>query len=110
MKRICSRLLILVLAACLLFALASCTIKFGSTKTAAATSASTSDPDVSTGTGDATDGAETNTQNTAEDTEPAPVTTDPATTAPDPDQSGIGVGEDTDNSFGQLHPMPPANP
>ena len=103
MKRICSRLLILVLAASLLFALASCTIKFGSTKTAAATSASTSDLDVSTGTGDATDGAETNTQNTAEDTEPA-------TTAPDTDQSGIGVGEDTDNSFGQLHPMPPANP
>ena len=98
MKRICSRLLILVLAASLLFALASCTIKFGSTKTAAATSASTSDPDVSTGTGDATDGDETNTQNTAEDTEPAPST------------SGLPVGVDTDDKFGPLHPMPPANP
>ena len=98
MKQNLSRLLILVLAACLLFALASCTIKFGSSKTTAATSASTSDPDVSTGTGDATDGAETNTQNTAEDTEPAPST------------SGLPVGVDTDNEFGPLHPMPPANP
>lgn len=99
MKQNLTRLLILVLAACLLFALASCTIKFGSAKTAAATtSASTSDPDVSTGTGDATDGDETNTQNTAEDTEPAPST------------SGLPVGVDTDDKFGPLHPMPPANP
>ena len=106
MKQNLSRLLILVLAACLLFALASCTIKFGSSKTTAATtSASTSDPDVSTGTGDATDGAETNTQNTAEDTEPAPATTEPA-----PSTSGLPVGVDTDNEFGPLHPMPPANP
>ena len=104
MKQNLSRLLILVLAACLLFALASCSIKFGSSKST--TAASTSTP-AGTATGDATDAVVTNPDDTAEDTEPAPATTEPApaTTEPAPSTSGRPVGEDTDDNFGPLHPF-----
>ena len=99
MKRVLALLLIFALIACCLLALASCTVKFGSSKSTAASSTSSSSASGSTtARGNSTAiGDGTSTQDTTggggEPTEP------PATTAPE----GLPIGEDTDNRFGPVH-------
>ena len=99
MKRILCRLTLVLFTASLLFALASCSVIFGSDQTtvAATSAATTSDGTAApTATGDAT-------ETEAVETAPAPETTAQDTAVPE--TSGLPVGEDTDDNFGPLHPF-----
>ena len=93
MKRVLSLLLIVALTACCLLALASCTVKFGSSKSTDAPSSSTSGSTTTAG------GNSTATDGTA----PSDTTAPPASTAPE--GSGLPIAEDTDNDFGPLIPF-----